>query len=367
MLNIYFFTSFGRLDQLPAGGGQTASRRLWHTLEKIGFNVEIFNRHRYYWYKGIIRTFLIKIWLILDPIWLFFKLLFRRRKDSAVLFMTYAGGLLPFDWAITMVASLSGHRLLMYLAGGQAKPVYEKGGRIYKWLFKHTMLHYDLILCEGEVTADLIKRSTDNVVKTFYLPNFTEDNFAPDCLIDKPTDKINIIYFGRICDNKKVLLGIDIFDQLCKKYNNLQYTIIGSGDLEYEKKVALRIESSPNKKRIFRYGLSPHDFILEKLKKTHFYLFPSCEPCEGHSNALNEAMSWGVVPVVSDNNFLPSIVGNNRLVAHELTTEVYTKIISDIIDSGDFEKLSKEMFDRVKKNFTQSVVEIKLKEALSDI
>lgn len=101
------------------------------------------------------------------------------------------------------------------------------------------------------------------------------------------------------------------------------------------------------------------------LSDQHFYLFPSNEPREGHSNALNEAMSFGIVPVVSSNNFLPDIVKNPKLVSSDFDSNSYVNIISSIIDNGIYSSLSKEMFARVQNNFTQSVVEKNLEEELT--
>lgn len=365
--DVYFFSNFGKLGRLATGGGEAASRRLWHTLEDLGFKVRIFNRHRYENLKGAIFKFMLVVWGVLDPIILFFKLLFCNREDSVFLFRTYSGTLLVFDLAISLAAKLSGHKMILCIAGGRAKSEYDTGSFLYKSIFRITLLQYLEVFCEGEVTCGLVREVTNGRVKVFYLPNYTEDGFSPSELPVKPTDSINIIYFGRVCRNKEVLLGIDVFNKLCERYQNVHYTIIGSGDQAYCKMVEDAIQSSPYSENIERYSISPRDFIVEKLKKQHIFLFPSNEHCEGHSNSLNEAMSWGVVPLVSDINFLPSIVGKEELIVHGNNADSYFEKISYILESGKLCEFSEYVYERVKNNFTQKVVQGTLKKELEQI
>ena len=72
-------------------------------------------------------------------------------------------------------------------------------------------------------------------------------------------------------------------------------------------------------------------------------------------------MSWGLIPVVSNFNFLPSIVGDEILVANDFSVEAYYKIFEYVIYNNLIDRISEEMFLRVKNNFVQPVVEKKLK------
>ena len=203
--------------------------------------------------------------------------------------------------------------------------------------------------------------------RIFYLPNYTEQDFAPMVLPQKPCNRWNILYFGRIAPTKNVLLGIDVFDSLCQHFNNVYYTIVGGGPEDYCNAVEYRISQSPNREKIKRIGRSSHDELKKMLFDQHFFLFPSTEPREGHSNALNEAMSYGLVPIVSKNNFLPSIVGCDNLVAKEMTVEAFVSVFVEIIKSGDYKALSQSMYNRVRQNFTQEVVEKRISDIMDYI
>lgn len=360
--NLYMLASFGNFKRIPAGGGQTAARRLLNTLRDVGFDVSIFNRHRLYFQNKILDRISMLIGVAIDPILFFFYLLFRRRKKSAVLFMSYCGSLLPFDFLITLVTKMLGFRNIFYYAGGGGNHLYKNGSALYKLLFKLTMRMYDEIMLEGFEGISLIQSVSKT--KTFYLPNFSEIGFAPKNFSEKDKEVINCIYFGRISLQKNILLIIDIFKILADKYNNIKLTIVGSGGKSYEEEVTKHIENTKYKDRIHKISRVDHKALQEILSNQHFFIFPSAEPREGHSNALNEAMSCGIIPIVSANNFLPSIVGNNELVVDNYEAKSYAKAVFKIIEQDKIGYYSKLMFERVRLNFTQEVVEEKLKKEL---
>lgn len=366
MKNIHFFANFGDMTKLPVGGGTTAARRLLSSLVKMGFNVIAINRSRPTTKLGFINRIKFYTGLLLDPLVLFFRLLFSQRRESLFLYMSYAGSLLIFDFLITLAAVLSCHKKVYFLAGGGTDKLYHEGSCFYRWLFRVTMRLYSEVMCEGERNVKLVK-SVAPKVKVFYLPNFTEEGFAPEALPEKPQDRVNIMYFGRIDESKNVILSVRIFDLLCERYKNVHYTIVGGGHADYELLVEEAISKSPYKDQISKLPRSSHEVIAGIMKTQHIFLFPSNEKREGHSNALNEAMSWGLVPIVSNNNFLSDIVGDPELVVDGFVPEDYAKCISRLIDEDLLVEKSISVYNRVKNNFTQFVVEGKLKKELLDI
>ena len=100
--------------------------------------------------------------------------------------------------------------------------------------------------------------------------------------------------------------------------------------------------------------------IVEYLKTSHYFLFPTNEPQEGHSNSLTEAMGLGVVPVVSNKGFNASICGKKELVIEGFNPQSYAEKIIEIEKADLWQTYSKYVQDRVKHNFTQSIVEAQL-------
>ena len=190
---ISFFASFGDFKKTPTGGGQTAARRLLAVLQKQGFKVTTFNRHRYYFENRILDRISMGLFVVIDPIVYFFHLLGKSKRNTVTLYMGYTGSILPFDFLITTVMRTLSSQTIMYLAGGKALHAYKNGSPIYKCLFRKMIQMYDEVMVEGLENANLIE-SVSSRPRTFYLPNYTEDNFAPEDWPAKPTDILNIIY-----------------------------------------------------------------------------------------------------------------------------------------------------------------------------
>lgn len=364
--SVYFFASFGNFNEIPAGGGQTSARRLKDTLSRLGYSVTPINRHRP---KSRYKNFAvleILFWAVIDPIIIAFFLFFKSRNNGFVLFIGYSGPMLPMETAIGLISKVLGYKVIFFLKGGGAKYLYENGKSLYRFLFRYTINIYDEVFVEGIENGELIKKIS--LTPVFYMPNYTENGFAPECLPEKPNGQINLVYFGRINRDKNILFIIDVFEKLCENEKNLILSIIGASVDKYAEDVLHKINQSPFKNRIMRIEKQNHEKLKRLLKEQHIFLFPSVEKREGHSNSLNEAMAWGVVPVVSKNNFLPSIVNDDSLVAEILSVEKYVSIVRWLIsDRALLKQKSQQVFMRVRNNFTQEVVEGQLKEEIDKI
>lgn len=367
MKTIHLFASLGDLNKTAAGGGQTSARRLVRLLEGQGYKVDVVNRTIPPYTAESIGAKLHKaIGFVLDPFRYFFHLLFKKRKDAISMVLGYSGYLFPYYFLYVKIGKFLGYRTSIYIKGGFTEVKFEGFSENLKRSYRNGLKKTDLALYEGEVGANLSVRESPNT-KAVWIPNYVENNFMPEQLPFKPKETMNLLYFGRIHPAKNVVMIVDVFDCLSKKFENINLTIVGSGDSEYEKQLDSRLNASINKIRIRRIARIEHEKLKEILASHHFFVFPSVEGQEGHSNSLNEAMSYGLVPIVSDNNFLPSIVGNERLVVHEMSTDAYAQVIMDVIENRGYDTLSHEMYNRVQKHFTQKVVEKNLKEIIESL
>ena len=363
MKTIYLFASLGDLQKIAAGGGQTSARRLVKVLKGLGYEVEVVNRTIPPYTIETLGAKLHKaMGFVIDPIRYFFYLLIRirRRGNSVSMTIGYSGFLFPYFFLFVRIGKLLGYKTTIYVKGGFTEEKFECFSKYLKNSYSKGLKKTDFAFYEGEEGANISKKVAPKT-ESVWIPNYVEDGFAPVTNPNKPKGRFNLLYFGRIHEAKNVTLIVDVFNSLCEKYNNISLTIVGSGGSEYEKSVALKIDNSIYKKRICRIERTEHEKLKDILASHHFFIFPSVESQEGHSNSLNEAMSYGLVPVVSDNNFLPSIVGNDRLVIHEMSAEAYASVIMDVIESGDYDKLSHEIYNRIQQHFTQGVVEKKNK------
>jgi len=86
--------------------------------------------------------------------------------------------------------------------------------------------------------------------------------------------------------------------------------LIGDGPSDYLARLRAQHAGLPVS---WQAGLPMHT-LLERAARAHVFIFPSRHDGEGHSNALNEAMALGLVPVCSAQGFSRSVVGNAGIV-----------------------------------------------------
>ena len=113
--------------------------------------------------------------------------------------------------------------------------------------------------------------------------------------------------------------------------------------------------------RVKIWAACNHEQLKEYLADKHFYIFPSTEPHEGHSNALTEAMAWGLIPIATSQGFNRSVIGDDDLIVKDLSVDEFVARISAIIDNDKIEELSRKMYLRIKENYTDEIIYQSLK------
>ena len=348
---LYVFANMGHLDQLPKSGGQSSARRVMDGLRKAGFEIVPIRRHRSVLqgkFKHLLET---GTFAIIDSMKVFGRLLFGGRKDTAFIHLTYSASLVPYELWLTLIARALGYKSLLYLKGGKIEGYLKSGGRLSLWMFFKNLSLQSCVFLEGKSDVDLLSNRTK--AKMVYFPNYIFQKDIPFHLKDKPKTNIGICYFGKIVPYKNVDVTIKTFNLLADEFNNLHLTIVGGGmaGSDYMDKVKKLIADSPYNNRIEQVGLSSYDYLKEMMQEHHFFLFPTASKCEGHSNALNEAMSQGLIPIVSNYHFNRSIVQDNRLVVDGYNPVDYAEKIRYIINHCNMDELSKQVWQLVKDNY----------------
>lgn len=355
---LYVFGNMGKLDQLPKSGGQSSARRVMNGFEKEGIKTIPIRRHRAEIQSKIGHVFEVGYFAFYDLFKMIVKMLFGTRRNAAFMQMTYAGALVPYELILSCTAKLLGYKCVEYLQGGLVMDTYPRGGRVHKWMFKKNMNMQSLVLFEGLDALKLAENVTASK-KLVYFPSYVFDDKIPEQPPVKPQNEYNFCFFGRLNESKNILIIIDIYNLFCSRHpeEKKSLTLVGNGDNEaYLRKIADAIDKSPYKPSIRRYGNSPYDFLVKMMKKQHFYLFPTKEKAEGHSNALNEAMSQGVIPIACDYHFNKTVIGEDFLVVKGYCAEDYVDAIDDVIEKRNMADLSTKLWRRVKQNFAYSVV-----------
>lgn len=357
---IYFFANFGDWNKVPYGGGEVGNRRTLALLKKGDF--EIITIPKYLRVSNHSFLNLIKLGIrILRNITYYTKTLLKgRRSHSIVHIAGFYGPMIYFEYILISIAKLLNYKIIYEMRGGGADVYYKSGSVLYKYFFSESIKKSHKIFSQGIENYELLKKIKPNI-SVFYYPNYVIEGFYPQNYPSKNYEQIRFIYFGRISKSKNTDLVIDIFLELCKKYNNILLDIVGNYDDNiYYNQLIDKIKQSKYQDKIKLWPACNHEQLKKHLENKHFYIFPSKEPHEGHSNALTEAMAWGVIPIATTQGFNSSVINNNKLIIDDLQADSFIRRISNIIDSNNTENISIEVYNRVKENYTDKIIEKQL-------
>jgi glycosyltransferase involved in cell wall biosynthesis len=145
-------------------------------------------------------------------------------------------------------------------------------------------------------------------VHAFPNPCLTHDEIdsAKDITMNKKiSDPVQLMYAGRLDEEKGVGRCLEIVSLLKQKNVPVRLEIVGDGPRRnYFETMA---ESLGLKDLVQFHGWLPRPKLPELYSKGHIFLFPSSSS-EGWPKVLSEAMAYGMVPVTSRISSIPQVL-----------------------------------------------------------
>ena len=252
------------------------------------------------------------------------------------------------------IIKMLGYRVVYELRGGGAVDFWENGSVFYKQMFRYIICKACYVFSQGQENIPLIRSITD--VPVYHYANCVEDDFAPEQIPDKPTDCVNLLFYGRIEENKHVDMIVEIAAMVQKSVRNVFLTIIGNGKADYIEHVKNMMKSMLQPDSFTYVPGCKHEVLFSLLMDKHFYIFPSTQTREGQSNSVTECMAYGIVPIASPQGFNRSTIGDDKLIIDELSADSYANRIIEIIQTNRYQYYSQMLYERFQNNFTQKVV-----------
>ena len=352
---ILFFGALGKSGLKIVGGGETGNQRTIKMLESLGFII-IKSFKPYPDKKPKVLFYLIEILVsIFAFIW---KLISNFNSIYKCHISAFYGYLIYYEFILVLISKLFKKKVVYEIRGGGMELFYNQRGYLYRLFFKSTINLADSILSQGQENARLLqillKKSFKQ--KYVYYPNNIEDSKLPEINIIKDFNgSLNLVYFGRFCENKNIDIIIDSFYKIKKENINFNLILIGKFvDENYKKKLFALIDELQINEDIKIYPPSSFDEISKILVKSHFFIFPSENIREGHSNSLTEAMAYGLIPISSDVGFSSSVINDPILILNEINSNEIVKIILDLIKNEKCSFCSEKMQDRVRSLYTET-------------
>ena len=205
------------------------------------------------------------------------------------------------------------------------------------------------IACRSYVLREkFLKLYPEYAPKTFVAPSGTDANAIEKKWNTK--DKIRVLTCGQFIKRK----NIDKVINACKKFDNIELTVIGSGG-KYKKLKALS-------DRVTFTGQLPHDEVLQKMRESDIFILPSVN--ETFGMVYLEAMASGCITVCTKNDGIDGII-KDGINGFTVEPDKIEETIRKIIDFPNKNELLNNTYNTVLEYTPEKAAENYLKNILS--
>lgn len=362
---IIFYAPIGNLAAgFKIGGAEAGCRKTIEVLRKAGYDVILVEKPSK---KNDSAPELALLALKQVILWFRFVFLFLFNRGAVLHVAGFYLNQLGYEWLIIRTASLLHIKSIYEIRNGGMTQAFYKGGKRYQKVMLSTLNSATGILCQGEEYMDFIreKLARDSV----YYPNYIMDKYVVESVSEAQIckDKVHLVYLGRVVPSKNIGFIVEVCAELKKRKLDFHLQIIGAYEDTYYTNLQEKIIFYGLEADISFLGRRTPDEIFLLLRKQHFFIFPSIEEREGHSNSLTETMGYGIVPIVSNAGFNKRIVDNLFLVIDTFDAPLYAEKIVEIWNSGVWLSYSSQALNRIRDNFTESIVKKSLLGIYKDI
>ena len=345
---IIFYAPLGKgIPASRCGGAEAGCHKTLDIYRNADFHVFILNKPAKA--QGIIKYL---GGMLIAPFLLIKQLLLH--PQAPVHLVGFYRDIVIHEFLLMQICRLFNHKVIYEPRNGSLVTSYQTRGYIYRNILKSLLVKPDVVLCQGLEYVDFIKTKW-GISRTYY-PNFIKDDFIKSNNINRDRQPIKLIYFGRVTPAKKVEIVIEATALLKREGQNVVLDIVGGYDESYYKLLYGIAKNHEICDIITFHGRQDFAFIAKNLQNAHYFIFPSQETQEGHSNSLTEAMGCGVVPIVSNAGFNASICGNPELVVKGMDAHLYADKIMEIETNHKWSRYSEAVYNRVMQNYTEKVV-----------
>lgn len=195
-------------------------------------------------------------------------------------------------------------KILLHLHGGRFLMKPPPSRSIFFFLIKTMLKNADTTVVLSETERTAIARSY--ILDCSVLPNAVKSN---NYRSDKDfSGKLTFFFMGRIVEAKGIFLICECLKELASFFSQFSLHIYGTGP---DKEELLSKLSSINGLNYSYHGVVRGNYKEEVLRNAHVFLLPSLFG-EGLPIAMLESMSYGCIPIVSDDASISTVISNNH-------------------------------------------------------
>jgi colanic acid/amylovoran biosynthesis glycosyltransferase len=172
----------------------------------------------------------------------------------------------------------------------------------------------------------------------------------------EPNQKLKIATTGRLIEKKGIEYGIHAVAQVANIYPNIEYNIIGAGDLQSDLQKIIHELNMTDK--IHLVGWKNQQEIIQIINDSHIFIAPSVTARDGNQdapvNTLKEAMAMGLPVIATQHGGIPELVqdGISGFLVPERDSHAIANKLTHLIEHPNtWEKIGKAGSTYVQKTY----------------
>jgi colanic acid/amylovoran biosynthesis glycosyltransferase len=167
---------------------------------------------------------------------------------------------------------------------------------------------------------------------------------------------VRVLFVGRLIEKKGADLTLRSFAEACKKYKDIELSIIGDGPEEDKLNKLIKVMDLNTQVRLL--GPQSHDRVIAEMMASHILVLPSKTARngdkEGIPNVLMEAMATGMPVLSTFHAGIPELVehGKSGYLVPEDDQAALTHGLLNLIEAkGSWKNLGRSGREKVEKEF----------------
>ena len=221
-----------------------------------------------------------------------------------------------------------------------------------RFLFRRIVRLSDAVFVLNQPSEKITKKMVSNA-KIFLIPNFIQMDTVP-LKTNFENEIKQIIYVGGVIPEK----GCDYIIEIAKRIPKITFTLIG--------KIGITEESIPE--NVVLTGELPKEKVNTALSDADIFMFLSRFSGEGFSNALAEAMAYGLPCIVTDwAANVDMIEDKGGIVVRDDIVEQAIQAIARMQNSGMRKQMSEWNYNKVLNDYSAKVVTDQYVDAYTDL
>lgn len=235
--------------------------------------------------------------------------LFFKKDENLIMSLSSKARLFFIPYAFFLI-KINGYDVALLPIGGRLYDEIEGMPFFLRKVFVKFLSEFDQIYVESKYLKEQLNNMLDREIVS-YLPNFKE---RPDNVSNDPYeegDKLELVYLGRMAEDKGIFDMVDAFDILRDKNRDMELHFYGT--FPKEDSVKMRFQKKiEGKERIIHHGYLSDEELIETLSDHHLFVFPTYHAGECFPGVLLDAFFSGLPVVASDWRFNGEIIENEK-------------------------------------------------------